>query len=87
MGFLIQWVVYLLAFVAGSAAAYGIATRMIKTSEDHGENEAPGSEIESAEPKASEALPASAEAPTIAVERSVSESQPESSDSEIGAKG
>lgn len=30
MGFLIQWLVYLAAFVAGSAVAYGIASLLIK---------------------------------------------------------
>jgi hypothetical protein len=85
MGFLIQWLVYLVAFVAGSAAAYGIATKMFKISEGQGENETPDAEIESAGPQASQAERASAEAPTIVFEPHMPE--PESADSEIGANG
>lgn len=77
MGFLIQWVVYLVAFAAGSTVAYAIATAMIKKTTEQDENETSDAEIGSAESAAEVEF---AEAPTLAFEPHVSES-------EIGAQG
>lgn len=71
MSFLVQWVVYLAAFVAGSAVAYGIAAVLIKPRRPESESAPVSAEPEFAEPEtmALQSMPEiSQSAPTSEIE-------------------
>lgn len=98
MSFLIQWAVYLVAFVAGSAVAYVIALLMIKKGDQASRPDAPDDAPTLAAPVApdAETLLFDAQAPESDLAATGSEapesesdshaSESESSDSEIGVK-